>query len=527
LKHAKQLGYKPTGKAAATGLVDGFIVVPASSSSGQIIPDMRYAGTIKKGAQLKSNAGEVYETLLDADFSTIDISDPDLVQVADRNTDGVPITFALRKVNIDIKAGETKNTIFSVGGYQAFRKLTIAEDDVLEILEVKDSETNEYYEVDFLAQDTIFDGVANAGEDATDVPYILKLKSVPFRFITEFDIENNRTSMIFGTGDADTFDGDLIPDLGDLSLPLYGKDTFTDFFLDPQNFLKTRTLGLSPVNTTLTVRYRVGGGAATNAGAEEVKTVSNSVFDVGDTTLNTTTIQDVGNSFSVINPAPIRGGRDELSIEEIRALISANFAAQGRMVNAEDFIARSLSMPSKFGSIFRANAKVSALNKNAVELHILSRNAAGQVTEAPQDLKTNLKKYISRFRMLTDAIEILDGEIINVAINFEVLTNPDYNKSDVVVNCIEALKDFFSVDVWQINQPINMTDIFVKLAEISGVLSITKIEVSNRVGNFDSRSYSTTIHNIKENTRNGIIYSKENAIFEVKYPNKDIVGVAK
>jgi hypothetical protein len=487
-RHAKQLGYKPSGKAAATGLIDGFLVVPASASSEEIVPDMRYAGTIKRGARAKSKAGELYETLIDADFSTINPTDSRFVQVADRDTDGVPLSFALRKPDVDIKAGETKTATFSIGTYEAFRKITLADDDVLEILEVKDAEGNEYYEVDFLAQDTVFDGVVNAGEDATDVPYVLKLRSVPFRFVSEFDIE-----------------------------------------LDPQNFLKTRTLGIAPVSTTLTVKYRVGGGSVTNAGAGEITAVDSSTFDIGDTSLSATTVQNVGNTFSVNNPAPVLGGRDELNTEEIRALISAFHATQGRMVNAQDFVARALSMPSRFGSVFRANAKVSGLNKNAVELNILSRNSSGQVTVAPSDLKTNLKRYLARFRMLTDAIELLDGEILNIAINFEVLTNPDFNKSDVIVNCIDALKDFFDIEVWQINQPINLTDIFVELAGVAGVLSVTKVDVVNRVGNFGQtgRSYSTTTHNIKENTRNGIIYSKENAIFEVKFPNKDIVGVAK
>jgi hypothetical protein len=528
-RHAKQLGFKPSGKAAATGLVDTYLVVPASSSAEEIIPDMRYAGTIKKGAKLKSASGELYETLIDSDFGNVNPRDVNFAQVADRDTDGNPTTFALKNPDIDVKAGETKTATFSVGTYKAFRKIVIPEDDVLEVLEVKDSEGNEYFEVDFLAQDTIFDGVPNTGDDATEVPYTLKLRSVPFRFVTEYDIDANRMSLVFGTGDADSFDGELIPDLGDLSLPLFGKDTFTDFFLDPQNFLKTRTLGIAPVSTTLTVKYRVGGGTATNAGAGEVNTVDSSTFDVGDSTLSATTAQDVGNSFSVNNPSPIQGGRDELNTEEIRALISAHHATQGRMVNTQDFVARALSMPSRFGSVFRANARVSALNKNAVELIALSRNSSGQVTIAPTDLKTNLKRYLARFRMLTDAIEILDGEIINIAVNFEVLTNPDFNKSDVVVNCIETLKDFFDVEVWQINQPINLTDIFVKLAEVSGVMSVTKVEISNRVGNFGEtgRAYSSTGHNIRENTNNGIIYSKENAIFEVKYPNKDIVGVAK
>jgi len=129
--------------------------------------------------------------------------------------------------------------------------------------------------------------------------------------------------------------------------------------------------------------------------------------------------------------------------------------------------------------------------------------------------------------MATDAIEILDGEILNIGINFSILTNPDFNKSEVLANCINALREFFDIEKWQINQPINITKIYKVISDVPGVLSLIDLNFINRVGNFDSRSYSTSVHNIAENTQNGIIYSKENAIYEVRYPNKDIVGTAK
>jgi len=527
-KHAKQNGWKPFGKSAACGVLDAYLKVPASSSLGKTIPDMRYAGIVRKSAKLKSNAGESYETLLDIDFSTVDQNNPAFIQVSE--TDVVteePLSYVLKKSEVDVKAGETTTATFSVGSYKSFRKITIQEDDVTEIQSVVDSEGNQWYEVDYLAQDTVFDGVPSTGDGADEVPYIMKLRSVPYRFISEYDIDTNRMSLIFGTGDAEVFDGELIPDLGDLSLPLYGKDTFTDFSLDPQNFLKTRTLGLAPVNTTLTVKYRAGGGAITNAGAGEVASVASSFFDIGDSTLSTSTARDVGNSFSVQNPKPIQGGRDELDIEELRHLISANFSAQSRMVTPEDFIARTLSMPPRFGSIFRATANAGAVNKNGVELVILSRDSNGYVTTAPQDLKENLKKYLSRFRMLTDAIEILDGDIINIAAHFDVLTIPDFVKSEVVANCLEVLKKHFTIAKVQINQPINLTTINTLLGSVPGVLSLIDFKVIGRVGNFDSRSYSSTSYNIKENTQNGIIYCKNNSIFEIKYLAKDISGTAK
>ncbi len=527
-KHARQLGFKAFGKSAATGNVSAFIKVPARTVNSQIIPDMRFAGTIKKGAKLKSKTGKTFETLVDVDFSSVDINNPKFVVVGDRNpTTQQPTTFVLRRNGVSVKAGETKSATFNVGSYEAFKRISLVDDDVLDIISVRDADNNIWYEVDFLAQDTVFDSVVNTGADTSDVPYVMKLRSVPYRFVSEYDIFTRKTALKFGSGDAQKFDGELIPNLGDLSLPLLGRDTFTDFTIDPQNFLKTRTLGLAPVNTTMTVRYRVGGGLDTNAGSHEITTVAESVFAVGDSTLSTATVKDVGSSFAVVNNNPIRGGRDELTVDEMRELISAFFAAQGRTVTAEDFIARALSMPAKFGSVFRAHARASAINKNAVELIVLSQDSSGYVTTAPSSLKNNLKSYLGRFRMLTDAVELLDGEIINLAIELAILTNPDFNKSEVLANCLDELIQQFKIKKWQINQPIVKSQLKSLVQQVPGVESVYTLNFINRIGNFDNRSYSSTSYNIKANTKSGILYCKDNAIFEVKYPLKDIFGVAK
>ena len=527
-KHAKQLGFKSFGKSSAFGYGDGYLKVPAVKQNEKFIPDVRYAGKILRGAKIKNSSGQIYETLEDADFSLVNINDPNSARIADINSaTKEPRTFILRKSNIPILAGETKTTNFTIAGYQAFRKITISEENALEVIEVKDSSGNIWYEVDFLAQDTVFDGVTNTGTSVSSVPFLLTLRSVPYRFVTEYNVDTKKMSLIFGTGDANSFDGDLIPDLGDLSLPIYGKATFTDFSIDPQNFLKTRTLGLAPTNTILTVKYRVGGGIATNAGANDVSTVVGSSFDIGDTSLDSSIRSDVANSFAFRNPSPIQGGRDDLSLDELKQLISANFAAQARCVTAQDFVARTLSMPSKFGSIFRANARVNQLNRNAIELVILSRDTNGFASVAPTDLKENLKKYLSRFRMVTDAVEILDADIINFSLDFNILTNPDYNKTEVLANCISAMKDYFNIEKWQINQPINKTDIIRILSSITGVISVYNLFFANKVGNTQGLAYSNVVYNLNENSKNNLIYCKENSIFELKHLSKDIKGIAK
>jgi hypothetical protein len=297
--------------------------------------------------------------------------------------------------------------------------------------------------------------------------------------------------------------------------------------LDPQNYLKTRTLGLAPVNTTLTIKYRFGGGKKSNCGAGQLTTVVDKTFEVSDTSVDAQTAADVANSFSVENPKPIVGGRDEFTTDEIKALISANFAAQNRCVTNEDFIVRAMSMPTRFGSVFRVNAQVNPLNRNAVELVVLAKDANGYIISAPSTLKENLKNYLSRYRMLTQGIEILDGKVINLGLNFSIMSDPDFNKTEVLSNCIDVLKEYFDSEKWQIGQPINLTELTKLLADISGVMSVYNITFVNKIGTIDGRTYSSYMYNINENTRNGIIYCDNNAIFEIKYPNVDIVGTSK
>jgi hypothetical protein len=268
-------------------------------------------------------------------------------------------------------------------------------------------------------------------------------------------------------------------------------------------------------------------GLDTNAGTEEIDTVAEKIFEVSDSALPTATVRDVGNSFLVTNLDAVTGGQDPLDIEEIRQLIPTMFAAQSRLVNSPDFIVRALSLPAKYGSVFRANAKLNPLNRNSVELIVLAMDANGYVVLAPAQLKENLKTYLGRFRMMTDAIEIMDGQIINLGLDFSILTNPDYNKNEVLANCIEALKDFFDTRKFQLNQPINFTDIHVLLSEIPGVISVIDIKFKNNVGMVDGLSYSTTAYNIAQNTKHGILYCQDNSIFEIKYKNKDIRGVAR
>ena len=135
----------------------------------------------------------------------------------------------------------------------------------------------------------------------------------------------------------------------------------------------------------------------------------------------------------------------------------------------------------------------------------------------------NLKTYLNEFRMLTDGVNIIDGFIINIGVNFDITVYKNFNNREVVLKCIEELKSFFAIENWQFNQTINISDIELTLAMVEGVASVQNLEIVNKCGG----SYARNSYDIKGATKNKIIYpSLDPSIFEVKFPDKDIKGRA-
>ena len=137
--------------------------------------------------------------------------------------------------------------------------------------------------------------------------------------------------------------------------------------------------------------------------------------------------------------------------------------------------------------------------------------------------------------MVTDAINIKDAWVINIGVTFNILTARGFNKHEVVLKCIEKIKDFFDIDKWQINQPIIVADLVYQLSAVDGIAATVPpkennpnglpIVVTNKWKKVNG--YSGNIYDINEGTKNGVIYpSVDPSIFELKYPNTDILGKA-
>jgi len=533
-------GYFPQITTAATTNIDIFQLVPSSTETGRVRPDYNYAMIISNGPQIQStNDSSVFFYIEDSiNFTTSASFDPTTVSVYSVDNSNNP-NFYLLKKSRTATAGKLKSTTFTFTTPQKFQTIEIQDTDIIEIVKVTDSDGNRWYEVPYLAQETIFDPVTNiAANDPTltqyneTTPYLLKTKKVPRRFVKRFK-SNNTLEIQFGPGVSSNPDEVITPNPENIGLGLpYGTDKLTTAW-DPANFTYTKTYGLAPSNTTLTIEYLVGGGASSNVDVGSLTIFSSgstSFFGSGlDSTLQTT----VSSSLAFSNPTAATGGGDGDTNEDIRRKTIAQYPTQLRTVTKDDYAIRSLSLPSKYGKISKVYVTQDDIGKNqsqeerydtnALALYILSQNNVNDLVKADPALKQNLITFLSEYRMLTDAIRIKDAFIINIGLNFDIILLPEYNTQTVLNACVNALIDYFDIDKWQINQPILINNVRNVIDNIEGVQTVKNIEFINKIGEEDG--YSKLAYDIKGATINEVLYpSLDPSIFEIKYPNTDIQG---
>jgi hypothetical protein len=532
---AYMFGYKPNVTQVASAPITFYQQVPAKLSGSTYVPDFDYSLFINQNAQVKSVTNPNISFLIEdpIDFSVSSSGDPTEISIF-ATSGGNPTSFLLKKTRNSISSN-INTTTFSFGAPQQFSTVEINAEKIIGILDVFDTDTNEWYEVDYLAQDAVYDSIKNTNPNdpnlsqySGDTPYLLKLKQVQRRFITRF-LDSGSLQIQFGAGTATDTDEELIPNSDNVGLGLpFEKYKLTTAY-SPSNFIFTKTYGIAPSQTNLTVRYLTGGGVEANVPSNDL---TNLVADIQflNSNLNATTANTIFASLAVTNLIAADGGGDGDSIEELRQNTSANFATQLRNVTQDDYLVRSLSMPAKFGVIAKAYIEptkaqsMSAGESNSVlDLYVLSYNASNQLNIASTALKQNLTTYLSQYRMVNDAVNIKDGFIINIGVNFDIIVLPEFNSNQVLFDCITALKDYFAIDKWQLNQPIVLRELYILLDRIKGVQTVKDITVSNFVGT--NLGYSPYAYDINAATIGNVIYpSLDPSIFEVKYPNQDIQG---
>ena len=541
------LGYKPKLVSPATAETQLYQIAPAILVGSQYVPDTKYLLKIGKGSVFSTNSGLSirFKLLEDVDFS--DITETDYTV---NRTDGTnPLDFLITKT-VTLTSADEKSTTFTFGSAEKFSTITLPDEQIIGVESVVDSSGNTWYEVDYLAQDVIMDDVVvNTNNESGKVPPAgLRLRKVPRRFVTRIS-RDLRTQLLFGSGIGDT-DVDSTLDSRQIANAQYGtniKNTLGNVAINNVNFLNSNAFGLAPANTTLTIKYLVGGGVTTNTPANTIVNVDNLIIK-NDTTQYTSSEQTQFNSslqtLTVNNNSPATGGGDGDSIEEIRQNALGYFNAQNRVVTPEDYVIRTYSLPTKYGTVAKAFAlrdeqlnKIMSINEeqyvtnraqpNSVNLYTLGFDSYGKLTTLNSIVKNNLARYIEQYRMLTDDINILDAFIINIGVNFEISVFKNYNINDVLARSIGTIQNFFDISKWGINQPIVLADLNYAIGSVDGVKTIKNLTIVNKYQFKDGTGYQNYKYNIEEATIDDVIYpSLDPSIFELKYPQNDIIGSA-
>lgn len=521
----REAGVKIGGKSPASGFLDISVIVPSKLTNGEYTPDEDLIPKIQAESSFTSRRGVTFYLTDDLDFAEEDSSGNLIAKYEVNQTlAGNPVNFIMTREGfvISSRLRTQRNNIDD--SFQPFRTVVVTDPDATEIVRVVDSDGDEYYEVESLTQSTIFKRMVNNRTDRDLADERIQLLHAPKRFVASRTSSTGNITLLFGSGREDVFDEDVIPDPSEHAIRLYGdKKSLSKITIDPNSFLGTQTLGISPRNTTLTITYRSGGGLNHNTGISEIDTVSTLLtqFPAGIGTTQSTLIRA---SVTCNNRFVISGGEDEPTIEALRQIALLNRNSQNRIVSREDLISRVYSLPSNFGRVFRAAVRDNPSSTQAAQLFILSRNSFGRLIISPDSLKDNLSKYLSRFRLISDAIDILDGIVVNLGLNYTVTIAQGAQPSVVLAAVNSKLKNYFRIENFQIDQPIKMGEVENLILNTPDVEAITSINFTNVTGVKGNNVYSNYTFNPKNFIDRGYLFPPVGGIFEIKYPNDDIVG---
>ena len=562
---AQSYGYKPKLATPATVELTVSVEVPAKSDGvGGFIADLDYAGVLSADSQAVAGNGTEFTLLDDVNFKASSSLDRMKVELLDPGTGTAPTLFRLTK-KVLAKSGIRESEEFSFASAKEFDKIVLSKEKVTDIISVIDSSANKFYEVPFLAQDTIFETEQNTalndpdlGEFELDTPYLLKLIKSSRRFTT-YVRDDNKIELRFGSGISDNADEEIIPNPDNVGSSLGQGVSRLDESFDPSNFFKTQTFGLAPSNTTLTVTYNYGGSVEDNVASNSITSFSRTTYTISTDGLDATKKSTSEGSLKVTNEGPASGGSSSETLTQIKENAAAYFNAQNRAVTKADYITRAYSLPQKYGNIAKAyivqdeqletdgqlqvidgqvidtRTATKQPNPLALNMYLLGYNSDKKLVALNRAVKQNLKIYLSQYRIMTDAINIKDGYVINIGVKFNIIVKRGYNKNDVLFKSIQVVKDFFAPDKWQMNQPIVLGDLAYQISLVDGVVSLVPPEVNNpnkdlilienKNSSVNGSDYSGNIYDIRTASQEGVIYpSLDPSIFELKRPNADIEG---
>jgi hypothetical protein len=528
---ARTLGLKIPGLRPSVTLVDFAVTIPVRGDTW----DIRYAPTIRYGSQVLGG-GQTFENLEDIDFSSPYTTGgiPNRLILPNVDDNGIlrDYTIVKRELVVNGLTKTFKKVITQVDS-KPFLNIYLPDNNVLSVESIINLEgtnftttptldqyldpTLRWYEMDSLAEDKIFveDGVRETDNSAVRPG---KYVSTTRRFVKEFT-DNGYCKLTFGSG-SNTMDEQL--------------KNISSTGIKIGDFINTTALGeIIKPNTTLFVRYRVGGGPSTNIGPNSINSIGLMTINVDGP--NNAINQNVKRSLRVNNPIPAIGGAGIPSVEQIRQLTKYNFASQNRAVTIKDYHAIIGKIPGKFGSPYRYTVTE---NQNKIDVSVLGLNANGKLTnQSTNTLKENIATWLSDYRMINDYVLVRDGKIINLGFDIDLFIDKAVNQSEVINNVINSVKNYFDVKKWEMGDNIYMAQLIENINNVGGVLNVIKADVYNLIGgkyslNQLSQAFipSSTV-TTQQPFNNGkqidlgedyALYGDYNSMFEIKYPETDI-----
>ena len=513
VRHGRILGYKNTGRPSTYGTVAMYVLVPASQTG--LGPDRRYIPIIKRGTRFTSQNGLNF--VLTEDVNMDESSNPIVVARTDAAT-GAPTFYGIKSYG-RVVSGRFSTTTIDVGAYERFKRISIDDTNVAEIVSVFDAEGNEYFEVEHLSQDTVFKTLPNKNYKNDNVPSVMKPLLVNRKFITVFD--GNGVSLQFGSGDE--LAAEAIAEPQSIAVQVFGKSYVTDTAFDPSSLMSNKYYGIVPQNTSLTILYRKTNPTNSSVAAGSVNTVSSRIIDFEDLTqLSDPSAQAVRASLEVQNETPIVGDVSNPTNAEIKQRIYDTFPTQNRAVTQRDYENLVYRMPSSFGSVKRCSVqKDPDSQKRNLNIYVVSESPSRKLEQTNITIKENIKTWLNHYRMINDTVDILDTFIINIGINFVVKPEPNSNKFEVLNNCVDALRQEFETPMF-IGEHFSMSKIFNILNNVPGVNDVVKVKFVNK----NSSNYSNVVFSVEDNMSpdGDALVCPKNAIFEIKFPEVDIKG---
>ena len=518
---AKTYGIRLPGVRPSVALCDFSINVPVRGDK----EDERYLGILKSGAQV-SGGGQIFETIDDIDFSIPfnKKGEPNRLKIPNFDSNNKLLSYTITKRE-PVVNGITKiyRRVINQTDQKPFLKLYLPEQNVLGVTGVihKDGTTfignptsnefadttNKWYEVKSLIQDKVFvpDPTAVSDKDNFTAGTYIDISN---KFITEYTPESY-FSLTFGSGTVNPLDNLDNYMTGQLKVNL-------------ATYLNNLSLGTTPkVNTTLFVKYRVGGGKDSNLGVNVITSVDDVEFNVSGpvSTVNTQVVQ----SLRVNNITPAVGGADQPTIEEIRNMVSYNFAAQNRAVTLNDYKSLIETMPSTYG----APAKVNVMEEdNKVRIKLLSYDDQGNLTDTVSNtLKNNILTYLSEYKMINDYVDIVSGEVIDMGLEIDLNIDKNANQTDIITTVIEDVISYFDYSKRKMGDPLFVGALNKIIGNVSGVINLIETRVYSKIGGEYSSaepSQPIDLNDRKITQSDNIIFMKSNQIFQIRFPNKDI-----